>query len=365
MTDPVFIREFYAGASPDFRAWLDANVDRIEPWLLLMHALQGRAVLPVGSGYKITGEDPIGAWWPSALTQTGLPATVAEQVIAPLAARIAAKTGTATDIPIPLRNAAAARVLAIVATRDRAASNDWLHASNKFSREVFKRVTGHAKPDSWFASVGYDLEAEQRAAEAARAERAAREAADRRAKQSAAAQAKIDEKLSQRVRYQVDGREHIGTVREMIDDRIRRGARNIQPSRDGMAIRWWIWNDDTGVGTMLGGTVERDYAANELERVTGVYPTLITLPPIVSYRRDWRRLAAEVVADESKARTAASTIKSIPRGMDTKKAAVQTLDHWFKTMGPGQVVQELAVVEDTHHGDKVYFPIIVYAPANP
>jgi hypothetical protein len=353
-----------SSAGTDLRAWLDDNADTIRKWEHFARALQGQEVLDSG-GKPISGLSPEEHWWRPVLERNGVPVDAALAVVEQKAQEILRRPA-ATPMPDNVRVAAAMRVLAIIASRDRKAAKDWLHASNKTSLAFFRDVTGYAKPDQWFASVGYDLEEERRAAEAARAARVEQERLAEKAARAAKRSAKEEEKLNEKVRYR-DGNnvERIASVRDFLTERVRDGYRRIEPERDGMTVKWWLWNDAKGEGSGIpAGVVGRDYAAEEIERVTGVAPIIPTLPTIVNYSQSvtgWtmRKAPRDFVKDSMTPRSGVYS-----KGMyDTKKEAVAMLDRWSREYtDSGAKVIELAVVTYSDRDGKKYAPVIVTEP---
>jgi hypothetical protein len=358
-----------ASATPALRAWLDAHAAPVDAlahrWRVVYDAIHGRAALhaPLGvSGWK----DPADGWRVLA-AHAGIDADLLRSaLLVPLALTMRGRGADA--LPDDMLIVAATRVMGMISTRDRAATTEWLHAGNKTSRRVFTRLTGYATPDAWFGATGYDLDAERRATEAARAATVAREREAAKTARASARSAKADAKLDSRVRVKFDGREHTLSIRQMIDTLVQRGYRTLEPRRDGIVTVYWLMNDD-GHAYSLGGVIERDYALDQIEAATGTRPTVRALLPITTYTQSLRGWAMpksipDLLADTLRAGRGAYRFTQGKQSEERKADAIERLDRWAQEYeASGARVVELAVVTYDRQNGKTYLPVIVVEPA--
>lgn len=363
------IHAFTQHATPALRAWLDNNSGAVDDvagrYQRVYDALHGRTTisepLPLSDWKDIDG-----VWRALLLDADVNPQIVVDTLIVPVALAARGRGDDDTAMPEEALIRLTARVMGMIATRDRKLAREWLHASNKTSLRVFKRLTGYAKPDDWFASVGFDLDAERREAEAARAAAAERERAQATAQRKAARSAKDNAKLDALIRYRApNGKEQVAAVREFIDTVIGLyGYRTIEPQRDGITTVYWI-RDEDGNGYALGGTVERDYALDRIEALTGTRPVVPALLPITTYTQHvggWSlpKPVNEILADTLRKGKGAYSFSTGKQREDRKKDAIEVLDRWAREYAAAgsRVIEQAVIVYDGRDG-KTYLPAIV------
>jgi len=360
-------------APPALRAWLDAPSyhraharDLLDRWERVFNAVHGRESLHAPLGVS-AWKDPADGWRTLA-ADTGLDAgLLIGAFLTPLALTMRGRGADA--LPDAMLIVVAVRVMGMIATRDRAAMNEWLHSSNKTSRRVFTRLTGYATPDAWFGALGYDLDAERREKDAARAAAAERERAAKEARVRAKNAAMRDAKLDSLVRVNLDDREQVVSLRQMIDTLVRRGYRTIEPRRDGLATIYWMGHDD-GHAYSLGGVIERDYALDQIEAATGTRPVVRALLPITTYTQSLRgwsmpKPIPDLLAETLRAGRGKYRFSAGKQGEEYKKDAIERLDRWAQEYeATGARVVELAVVTYDRTNGKTYLPVIVVEPAD-
>lgn len=312
---------------------------------------------------------PSGGWrspfatWAEVLAEAGEPAGALEALVVPAAHEAIKVKPDGGDYTDEVAIHAGARILGYIATRDRDALNDTLHAGNKLSRRFFTAITGAKTADEWLRRVGYDVDAQLAREAQARRDAEAREKAKAAAARQVAAQARQDAKLDKHVRYHMDGQPHTSTIREFIDLLVSRGFHHVEPRRDGMAIEWWI-TDGAGSAYQVGGVVERDYALDAIEHATGRRPSVRTPEAITSYsvrlgQYDSRPAPGQVMFKGRPKKHFAG------KPQDTKKEAVARVERDAASYeSTGHRVIERAVVGYEQAGyppRKWYVPVVVLA----
>lgn len=351
-------------APPRLRTWL-ARQPVVADYERVARALFGGPPLDEPRSERTWGRpEPV---WRALLASQGIPERVFEHLVVPvaqLARAVKPKGEDYADLSDDVVVAAGLRVLGMLATRDRAQLLDTLHARNKMSRRFFAAVTGETSVDAWLARVGVDVAAIHASEAAAREAAKAAEAARAVAAKEAAKEARVADKLSALVRFNLDGTERVGSHREFLDAMIAAGYRRIEPRRDGLATEWWLVNDATCSSVQAGGTIARDYAVDAVERRTGSRPVVPILHPVTSYsvrlgQYDLRKPPGEVMF---KGRTKKHFAG---KPQDTKKEAVARVDQDAASYeSTGHRVIERAVVGYEQAGyppRKWYVPVVVLA----